>query len=80
MEELIIESNIPAPKERNDWKGLLSNLRYEDSFSFDKIFRQDVANAASRIKKYSNKRFRVSNDPEDATGTKCRVWRIQDAA
>lgn len=81
MEELIIENNIPVPtKKRFDWITPLDKLVFEDSFSFDKSKRQNIANCVSNhFKRFTNKRFHIANDPEDTTGTKCRVWRIQDA-
>ncbi len=73
-----VDTNIPLPSKIN-LRADLDKLEVGQSFAFENIKRNTVANAISGyFHKVSNKRFTISADPENPD-SKSRVWRIEDA-
>jgi hypothetical protein len=81
--EIVIDKNIPVPKERPNFKSHIDEMEVGDSFRVDPEYWTSLRNAASNMNKRTDKRFVVNkvNEPVDLKkpdgkqGEFVRIWR-----
>jgi hypothetical protein len=81
--EIVIDKNIPVPKERPNFKSHIDEMEVGDSFRVDSEYWTSLRNAASNMNKRTDKRFVVNkvNEPVDLKkpdgkqGEFVRIWR-----
>ncbi len=76
IEEIKIESNVPAPDRDDTWVAKIDALEVEDSFSFPRAKLNSVSNTMStQFHAMTSKRFTVSVKGQPK-GT-ARIWRTK---
>jgi hypothetical protein len=81
--EIVIDKNIPVPKERPNFKSHIDEMEVGDSFRVDPEYWTSLRNAASNMNKRTDKRFVVNKvtepvdqkKPDGKEGEFVRIWR-----
>ncbi len=81
--DIVIDTGIPVPKERPNFKAYIDKLEVGESFRVDPEYWTSLRNAASNMNKRTEKRFVVNKvtEPVDALkpnskeGEFVRIWR-----
>ncbi len=81
--EIVIEKNIPIPKERPNFKSHIDEMDIGDSFRVETEYWTSLRNAASNMNKRTDKKFVVNKvkepvnpkKPKGDQGEFVRIWR-----